>query len=97
MWKNKNLNLGKVKEFSKIQLFFELENNNDIEKIITAKPCCSSCTIIISLDSKGIKAIFDVGKIPVHLNNVWEFNKCINVYYKDGSSEVLTFKGKVER
>lgn len=97
MWKNKNLNLGKVKEFSKIQLFFELENNENFKKIITAKPCCGSCTTIISLDSQGIKAVFDVGEIPAHLNNVWEFNKCITVYYEDGNAEVLTFKGKVER
>lgn len=97
MWENKNLNLGKVKEYSSINIHFELLESKNYENIESVRPCCGSCTTIKSIDSQGIKAVFDVGEIPAHLNNVWEFNKCITIYYKDGNSEVLTFKGKVER
>lgn len=96
MWESKKINLGVIKEYQKIKIHFKtLEDIKD--NINYIRPCCGSCTTVQSVDSTGITVLFDVGEIPIHLNNIWDIEKCVVVVYKDSSTDTLTFKGKVKR
>jgi len=95
MWTNTDLDLGEVKEGTK--KLFNFEYKGDLQKDLDyIKPCCGSCTTVVSKDTNSFKAEFKADNIPVHLNvSVWEVEKCIHVYMKSGVLTRLTFKVKI--
>jgi len=95
---NKNGDIGEVKEGIKVKILFNFTDDPLLGEIKEIKPSCG-CTSTKVIDGNQIEAIFDVGKIPYHLNvDEQPFKKRIAIFYKTedlsrGLSEEIFFQG----
>lgn len=91
-WKNKNLNIGILRENEKISFTYFSKEPVEIERI---SPGCGGCTNITGYDNNKIDVEFKADEIPIHFlqQNLFQQNvrKNITVYYKNGESETLYF------
>lgn len=94
-WVNSTMDIGVLKPKQKYNLVFAcLESLDDVLYITTSCGCSKAKRV-----DNTIQVDFNTGKFPIHLevsgikeNN---FKRTINVYYKSGKVDGLTFYGKV--
>lgn len=97
-WAEQIINLGKVKENSKISFNFVATKNLEIVRI---KPGCGTCTFVKKLNKDlQLPVIYKPGSIPIRLRNANGGNglpvrKTITITYSDGTEDVLTFTATV--
>lgn len=94
-WINTNINLGYIEENKKYEIVFESFEDLDINSV---KPSCGNCTKVKYYKNKILKIIFSSGEIPKHLKNKeYYISKSITVFYKDKTTERLTFFGIIKQ
>lgn len=94
-WKQTLIDLGSIKEKKKVKFNFESLVPLDILK---AKPGCANCTTIGKYENNLLPITFKPGSISKHLKNsigYQDFRKSVILYYKDGTKEILKFKGRI--
>lgn len=95
MFKNKLVDLGKIKAGKKVE--FIIENSDYANDITRIKPSCG-CTSS-SLDNKtgNIKVVFKPEAVPYHLKAQGYYNvtKFITVFYYNGSTDILSIKASI--
>lgn len=100
VWQNKNLILGRIKENTERVFTFNVEEG-DTKSIKNVKPGCGGCTTIKSVGENAILVSFKPGSFPFHLKQegktAYKTSKSITVYYKDDTTETLTFHSDVFR
>lgn len=93
-WKDTYIDVGKVKENSRVRVIFE--GTEHLPKIDRIVPGCASCTSV-SFDerTKELAVVIKLLDIPKHLKRIEEqiFNKIITVTYHSGAKEVLSITG----
>ena len=96
-WKNKTIDLGKVKPHQKYKAIFESVKELDIVTVTTSCGCTTNKPY--NKNTKTLEVTFKPQNIPVHLRYLEEHkvSKRIRIYYKDGGSEVLNITARVQK
>lgn len=96
MWKEINIDIGKVQESKSKTFTFESTEPIELKEV---RPGCGSCTKIVSITEKGVTVKYTAGNIPKHLEAQGKkdlfFTKSITVTHSNGKTEKLYFKGKI--
>jgi len=92
-WEKDVIDLGVVKTHSRHTITFRcLEDLEDFTGITPSCNCASANRV-----NNDIVVVYKTGDIPQHINSPYKINKEITVHYKDGQSDVLTFRGTVTK
>jgi hypothetical protein len=94
-WGNKSINLGTIKEnVKKIIIFEALNELNNIHSMSSSCGCSTP-----KQDGNKIVVSYTPGTIPFHLISQGFYNttKTITITYKDGTTDILSFKAKITK
>lgn len=96
-WKDRDIYIGMIPEGSRKTIVFE--STESLDDVITTSTSCGCSRA--SIEGNTIVVKYTVGKFPAHLKlqgkNVYDTNKKIKVFYRDGSTEVLQFRGTITK
>lgn len=96
-WKNKQINLGQIKEGVKKKVIFESEE--DLTGLIASLKSSCGCADPILEDTNKIVVNYNPGYIPVHLFGVGlsHISNRITINYNNGDVEYLNFSGIIKK
>lgn len=94
-WENKEIDLGDIPENKRMTMVFKPKSDLSNIESLTSSCGCSKPEIT----EKGVKVHYKSGRIPKHLQkyNSQAIRKTITVVYRDGSKDILSFKGVIKR
>ena len=92
----KQINLGEITVGKKQTVIFQATRELDI---INLESSCGCSKPSYSKENNQLIVIYTPGSIPKHLQSVGRYNttKSITITYKDGTSEVLSFKATISK
>lgn len=99
-WERKKIDLGIIKERTKVQFVYKANKSLDIVKI---KAGCSGCVKVGNFDKDKLElpVTYTANSIPAHFLQQGkveqDITKSVLVKYKDNTEEVLLFTAKIKR
>lgn len=89
-WKNQTVELGVIKHGSPKKITFNaLSTIPEIERI---EPFCGCTSPKYDKDKKVLTVVYSNGSIPSQVQGLQSIIKKIQIFYKNGKSEILTIK-----
>lgn len=96
-WKNYVVNIGEVKQKTRVNITFESYEDLDISRVDFG---CSSCTKFIDYKDRKLTIQYSGEEYPRHLigsHHQPQIDKNLTVYLNDGNKDKLRFIGKMKR
>lgn len=95
-WEKTHLLVGTVKENTKTNVVFKATKVLHIANMVSSCQCMSTK---YNAKSGVLSTVFKSGHIPPHLYRIGiqTLVKYITVYYKDGTSDILSFEVQVKK
>lgn len=92
-WESKNIKLGQIKAGKKVEVVFKALEPLNIDYMSSSCGCSSPKQV----DDKII-VTYTPGYVPIHLQHLGQYKtkKKITIYYKDNTSEVLSFSSIIK-
>lgn len=96
-WKNRNINLGEIKEGIVKKVIFESEE--DLTGLIASLKSSCGCANPILESTNKVTVKYNPGYIPVHLFGVGisHFSNRVTITYNTGDVEYLNFSGIIKK
>ena len=99
LFKEPFVDLGETKEGEKLSVSFELFDKDSFDLITKVKSSCGCTTEELSKKNKNVVLVYKAENVPYHLLGLGYFTptKKVKVFFKDGSSEILAIKVRVNK